>query len=379
MKNTVCLGQPSWNFASNRVTASITRRGGHLAPVRFKLPHGIVEPFAVAPWAEETTASRLIPLLRALRGDFFCAPFGGNDTPYKGEQHPPHGETANAAWKFESLKKDESLTTLHLSLTPKVRHGRVDKFIQLRENETVLYCRHVISEMTGRIPIGHHALLKIPAVPDFGNFSTSEIRYAQVLPSAFEQPGQGGYSRLKPGAEFSRLDRVRDATGNHTDLSRFPTGRGFDDLALLVHEASNDFAWSAMTYPRQRYVWFALKDPRVLRSTLLWMSNGGRHYPPWNGRHFNVLGVEDVTAYFHYGVAESVGKNPLNQKQGYATSIQLRKDCPFTVNYIMAVAEIPQGFDKVRSIIHGESHVTLISTKNHRISIPLQISFLHKR
>lgn len=375
MKTEVCLGGSSWKFGSNRVEANITRLGGHLAPVRFRLPQGVVEPFAVAPWAQEPEASKLIPLLRSLRGDFFCAPFGGNESAYRGEQHPPHGETANAAWKFESLQKEEHGTTLHLSLAPVVRPGRVDKFIQLRENETALYCRHIISGMTGRIPLGHHALLKLPNEPESANFSTSQIGFGQVLPTPFEDPEHRGYSRLKPGALFKRLDRVPCANGKRADLSRHPTGRGFDDLAMLVHEASPDFAWSAVTYPRQRYVWFALKDPRVLRSTLLWMSNGGRHYSPWNGRHINVLGVEDVTSYFHYGLEESVRPNPVNQR-GFATSIQLRRNTPFTVSTIMAVAEIPAGFEKVQAIVPDKDHVTLISTGKHRVHVPLQTSFL---
>ena len=95
-------GQPSWPFASDKVDAAITRQGGHLAPVRFRLPHGVVQPYSVAPWAEEKASAKLIPLLRSLRGDFFCAPFGGSDSVYRGEKHPPHGEVANSNWKLES-------------------------------------------------------------------------------------------------------------------------------------------------------------------------------------------------------------------------------------------------------------------------------------
>ena len=375
MKTTVCLGQPSWQFASNKTEAAITQLGGQLAPVSFRLPQGVVEPFSVAPWAEEPATSKLVPLLRALRGDFFCTPFGGNETPYRGESHPPHGETANAVWKFESLGNVEDKTTLHLSLAPTIRPGRVDKFIQLRENETTLYCRHIISGMSGRLPVGHHAILKFPLEAESGNLSTSKIRFAQVCPTAFENPEQGGYSSLKPGAEFSRMERVPKADGSHADLSRYPTGRGFDNLVMLVHEARPDFAWSAVTFPQQRYVWFALKDPRVLRNTILWMSNGGRHYAPWSGRHVNILGVEDVTAYFHYGLAESVRSNPVNRR-GFATSVLIPKNKPFTVNYIMAVAEIPRGFEKVQAIEAGDGHVTLISTGNHRVLVPMDTGFL---
>ena len=98
------LGQPSWSFGSGLVRATLTRRGGHLAPVTFILPSGkAVQPFAVAPWAERKLPHGMPDLLRALRGDFFCCPFGGNGYPWRWEHHPPHGETANGNWSLVSL------------------------------------------------------------------------------------------------------------------------------------------------------------------------------------------------------------------------------------------------------------------------------------
>src|SRR5947208_14134240 len=90
------LGQPSWSFGSGLVRATLTRRGGHLAPVTFNLPSGkTVQPFAVAPWAERKLPHGIPDLLRALRGDFFCCPFGGNGSAWRREPTPPPGENAN--------------------------------------------------------------------------------------------------------------------------------------------------------------------------------------------------------------------------------------------------------------------------------------------
>ncbi len=97
---TVC-GQPSWRLQSKRVEAFVTRTGGQLAPVTFDLGRGRkVQPFAIAPWWNETLGRDQPAMLRVLRGDFFCMPFGGNDKPYRGERHPPHGETANRNWRL---------------------------------------------------------------------------------------------------------------------------------------------------------------------------------------------------------------------------------------------------------------------------------------
>jgi hypothetical protein len=378
MKITQVYGQPSWRFASDQVEAAITRQGGHLAPIRFHLPHGVVEPYSVAPWAEEKPAGKIPQRLRRLRGDFFCAPFGGSESLYRGEKHPPHGETANSTWKLESLEKSKTVTELHLSLNTKVRRGRVDKTIRLRRGETALYCRHVISGMSGKMNFGHHATLKFPDAAGSGLIDTSPISFAQVLPVAFEKPEEGGYSSLKTGATFSSLDKVPALDGTIADLSRYPARRGFEDLVMVVHEAALDFAWTAVTFPKQRYVWFALKDPRVLRSTVLWISNGGRHYAPWCGRHVNVMGLEDVTAYFHLGLVESARPNPVSQR-GIATHLMLKAGSPLAVNYIMAVAAIPEKWGRVKSITREPEGVTLHPDKGNAVKVPLDPGFLSSK
>ena len=119
---------------------------------------------------------------------------------------------------------------------------------------------------------------------------------------------------------------------------------------MLVSRRGAKFAWTGVTFAKERFVWFALKDPRVLRSTLMWMSNGGRHYPPWSGRHVNTLGLEEITGYFHYGIAHSAADNEI-ARGGDPTCVQLDPEKPLVVNYIMAVAAVPARFDRVRSIV----------------------------
>ena len=375
-KTVPVLGQPSWRFASDRIDAAITQLGGQLGPVRFRLPHGAVEPFSVAPWAEEKLPAKVPAILRALRGDFFCAPFGASDKPYRGEHHPVHGETANAPWKFESLTRDKAETVVQLSLQTKVRKGRVDKFVRLRRGETALYCRHVLSKMSGKMSFGHHAMLKFPEAPGSGLVSTSAISFAQVIPGLFEQPAQGGYQSLKPGAVFSRLDRVPALDGSVADLSRFPDRLGFEDLMMLTHQAAPDLAWTAVAFPRQRYVWFALKDPRVMSSTVFWISNRGRHYPPWNGRHVGVMGLEDVTSYFHLGLPASAQPNSFSER-GIATCVELEPFRPLIVNYIMAVAAIPAKWGHVKTISRETNGVRLHSSVGPDVFVPLDWRHLY--
>lgn len=366
-------GQPSWSFNSSTVHAHLTQLGGHLGPVTFRLGHRIVAPLSVAPWAEEKIDT--IDLLRALRGDFFCAPFGGNAKPWKNERHPVHGETANAKWRLDAFEKSDDRLTLHTSLDTTVRRGRVDKFVTLIDGHTAVYQQHVLSGLSGPMDVGHHAMLRFPDEPGSGVISTSRFTRGQVFPDAFEEPAKGGYQSLEPAAEFKRLDRVPMLNGGFADLTSYPARRGFEDLVMLTADPKLPFAWNAVTFPKQRYVWFALRDPRVLRHTIFWISNGGRHYSPWNGRHVDVMGIEDVTAYFHYGLAESAGANALNRR-GIPTALQLNSKRPTRVNYIIGVVEIPRGFDRVQTIRAIDDGIELTARSGRRARTPIALSHL---
>ncbi len=201
--------------------------------------------------------------------------------------------------------------------------------------------------------------------------------YGQVFPHTFELPENRGYSCLKQGAEFTSLEKVPALSGETADLTRYPARRGFEDLVMMVSDAELPFAWTAVSFPKEHYVWFALKDPRVLRETVFWLSNGGRHYPPWSSRHVNVMGLEEVTSNFHLGLAESARKNPISRK-GFPTCLTLNPKQPLVVPYIMGVATIPAGFDRVASIqaTPGNRVIRLQSASGKQVRAAVDLNFL---
>jgi hypothetical protein len=207
-----------------------------------------------------------------------------------------------------------------------------------------------------------------------GRISTSGFAQGHVAPE-FERPAERGYSWLKLGATFSSLEHVPAIDGSEVDLSAFPARRGFEELVLLVSETAAPFAWSAVALPEEGYVFLSIKNPRVLRETVLWFSNGGRHYPPWNSRHVNVLGVEEVTAYFHFGLPHSAKPNPLNGA-GVPTAVTLDPKRPLRVAHILALAAIPRAFDRVAEILPSGDGVELVARSGVRVRVPLDVSFV---
>ena len=365
------FGQMAFSLQNDNVELAVTESGGHLAPVTFTIDGGRqIQPFSIAPWWNENIAEA--PLLQVLRGDFFCMPFGANNDPYEGERYLPHGETANCRWSHVETVSNGNKSRLHLQLDISAHQGKVDKIIEIRQGHSAVYQRHVISGLSGRMPVGHHATLKFQSP---GLISTSPSSFGKVNPTPFENPAKGGYSSLRPDAEFTDLTRVPCVDGTVSDLSNYPNREGFEDLAMVFSQSDLRFAWTAVVFPQEQYLWIAFKDPRVLVGTIFWCSNGGRHYSPWRGRHRAVLGLEEVTTYFAEGIAASARTNSLSER-GVPTCITLSAEQPSTINYVIAVAAIPKGFNRVASVIENNGSVEIVAESGERVSTQIDLTFL---
>jgi hypothetical protein len=358
-------GAAGWRLKRGLVELHVTRIGGQIAPVNFDLGDGCVaHPYSLAPWQPDDCDDSIPNLLRYLRGDFFCIPFGVS------QNHPhPHGATANLEWRLF----DEADDALTLAIDDPVTGAHVSKEIRIEAGHRALYQRHVISRLEGRYNFGHHPILQFPEAAGPCAVTTAPIRFGQVYPGRFEDPAQGGYSALKAGAHFDSLDSVPLANGGTTSLAAYPARAGFEDVVMF--SATNaGLGWTAVHFPG--YVWIALKNCAELPSTLLWMSNGGRHYPPWNGRHRRRMGVEDVCSYFQEGV--EISSEARLHAEGIPTSRTFNRTEPVSIHHIQLVHPLPAGFGTVESVapVAGQAAIELSNTQGERLSVPVDWSFL---
>ncbi|MBM3846606.1 MAG: hypothetical protein FJ405_10020 [Verrucomicrobia bacterium] len=372
--------QPSHVLANKAVEVAVTRLGGHMAPVTFFRDSAQpVQPYHISPWQDEKPTKMPAPVLVPLRGDFFCLPFGGNSEAVDGEKHPPHGEVASDDWKVVGTRQLGDVTTLSTVLETKVRKGRVTKELSLVDGHNVVYSRHIIDGFAGRVPLGHHATLAMPEKEGAVRIATSAFRFGMTYPSLFSDPRQREYQALMPGSMWKDLTKVPAVWKGapDADLTRLPSRYGHADLIQLVHESwekTGGPSWTTATFGEAGYLWFSLKDPAVLNSTVFWMENHGRHGHPWNGRN-NCLGLEDVTAFFAEGLGASMRDNLLTQ-QGVVTAVTLSASQPTAVNYIQGVARIPAGFENVRTVEFAPGQVIFISTTGQRVTAPVRHEFL---
>lgn len=347
-------GAPSFSLGNDLVSLHITRDGGMMAPVGFRLGDRIVSPYSLSPWKPDEVDAELPVLLKNLRGDFFCLPFGPQ------ENGLPHGETANCAWHFVS----ETESSLTLGIAASDVSASITKTISLRPGQTAIYYEHSISGLEGDFNYGNHPILDLSRIPEGGaRVSVSPFRWASVYPEVFSDPADGARQALKIGALFSDLGEVPLAEGGTTDLTRYPARAGHEDLVMMVSEDATPeqpFAWTAVVL--DGYVWFSLKNPADFPATLFWLSNGGRSAAPWESRHLGRLGIEDVCSYF----CDSVDFSRKDQLRNLSvpTTRRFEKDRTVTLRNIQAVAAVPENFALVASITPAGENTVKITDEN---------------
>lgn len=353
-------------LSSDRVHVGVTALGGQLDDIRFLTAAGTFAPMHTAPWINEDLPDDIPPMLKQLRGDFFCAPFGDSDV--LDDEQRPHGSTANDTWELV----DQSDTRVVLELTRPVMGATVRKTIRVRRGHAAVYQEHTFTGGSGRLPIGHHAMLRLP---DAAHLSFSPWVLGTTPPETFEGDPTRGRSLLTYPQKFDDLAHVQLADGTHADLTRYPQFREHEDLLMLVADPNQPLAWSAVTAPEAGWVWFALKSPRSLPSTILWMSNGGRYYPPFSSRHTGVLGIEEVASYFHLGHRASIEPNDV-AAAGHPTAVELHAGTPLVVRYVFGLASVPPEFRAAESLKPVEGGIEIMDAHGCEVFAPLDWRFV---
>ena len=357
------LGAPSYWLRSNKVELFVTSEGGHLAPVNFKLKHRWVCPYSMPPWTPDAVASDLPPVLKTLRGDFFCLPFGQSKS-----SAFLHGETANCSWELI----ERTIRRISFSMNLSETEARVEKHLSLMPEQRAIYQEHIVEGLQGRYNYGMHAMLHMPdKKPHFIN--TSPFQFAQVKPEPFTDPVIGEYSSLKTGATFDRLSAVSLATGGVANLHEYPAREGFEDLVMITSVPAK-LAWTAATF--DGYIWISIKSPKTLPSTLMWFSNGGRHQQPWNGQHRARVGLAEVNSYFDGGL-EASRKNPLIEK-GISTCSKFNRKNATSIRVVQVVHPVPKNFGMITDIqaLSHSNEIVVTDAQGEKISVPVNWRFI---
>jgi hypothetical protein len=243
-----------------------------------------IAPLHRAPWVgRETLPEGLAPHLHRLGGDFFCAPFAASEG-----GSPMHGWTANAPWTAVGAPPG----TLRAVLGRTVQGATVVKDLTLQDGHPFVYQRHVFLGGEGRITVANHANVSLP---DGGLIRSSPKAGWETPATALEPDPARGRSALRYPARATDPTAFPGAAGP-VDLTRYPWAPRHEDFVIGIEAAGHWLGWTAVTRPAQGDLYLSLRNARALPTAMLWHSNGGRDYPPWSGRHFGCLGVEEGAA-----------------------------------------------------------------------------------
>ncbi|MBU4527627.1 MAG: hypothetical protein KUA43_11460 [Hoeflea sp.] len=327
---------------------------GHIADLKIRDGDRILSPLHRAPWVDDPQAefpAGTAPNVKRLSGDFFCAPFGRNDV----EDAPSHGWPANSAWDhLETIRQDDRVT-IAFRLKRRVMGATVDKRITLIAGHPFVYQEHVLVGGAGAVSAAHHVMVHMA---DGGDLAFSPKQSAWTPPEALEPDSSRGRSILAYPAQTSDLTAFPLAGGGFADLTRYPPGERHEDFLTLVEEVQveasgnkapgGSLGWSAVSRNAEQDHVIVLKRPELLPVTMLWMSNGGRDYAPWSGRHTGVLGIEDARA-SPLGHADSCGENEYS-RSGVPTAFALGPDNTIIVRQVIGACAARAGYGKVTGI-----------------------------
>ncbi|MEM8591317.1 MAG: hypothetical protein AAGF13_02210 [Pseudomonadota bacterium] len=337
---------------------------GNIRRLSFQHGERVIEPLHAAPWINEPETDRLpdlIPVERQLSGDFFCAPFGASDV----FAAPAHGWTANSEWVPQETAQD----TLQLTLKRQIQGATFTKTLRIAPDAPLLYQEHLIAGGEGLLTVAHHPMVNVESG---ARFSTSPKRAVLAATTALEE----GRNALLAGARSATLDLA--GVNGPVDLTQLPIAQAHEDFVTLIEAKSSPLGWSAILRPMQDDVVFILKDPRKLPVTMLWHSNGGRDYAPWNGRHTGILGIEDGCAAGEAGHRASLSDNPV-AREGVPTALTLAPTTVHRIAHVIGAVPRPKGWQTVADITLENDHLMLTGDTHTTLTLPFVAGFFSEK
>jgi hypothetical protein len=326
-----------WRLAWDHGSAEVQSLGAMLGPLSLRIgDERELEIMHVAPWAGMTRASRLPGLMRRLRGEWPCVPFGCTEPPHAlpgdWRTHAPedgwnHGYGANHHWRCVSATE----TRIHLAIDypPGSPIEHMEREIAADPHGPAIdVVLRVWARRPARVPAGLHPTFRLP--PAAGRVRVVLGPHAGI--HSYPAQPAGAVSRLLADTVSPSLAALAGVDGP-VDLAHLPLAAPAEELvqvrALGGVDGAAPFALHYLDYDACVGLWW---DTAQLPDLLLWVSNGGRIHFPWMSSHV-ALGAEPVNSLFDLGrVATAPAGHPLADRLGIA----IAPDAPWETRYRIA-------------------------------------------
>lgn len=360
---TVTLPQDLLQLVSGANKLALDPAVGNLRLLEFGYQGNTLGPLHSAPWLDEQNVampSDTPPVVRYLAGDFFCAPFGASDV----EEAPPHGHTANSSWSV----LNSSSGTARLRADREVMGAQVEKELVLAAEAPLLLQRHHISGGSGGLTCAHHPMVSLASS---GQLCCSTKLIALTGSTPLDQ----GRNFLAAASNSADLRSFPTAAGGRVDLLQLPIATSHEDFVTLVEQPGNEIGWTAIVRHTEQDIVFFVKRPTQLPLTMLWHSNAGRDYAPWNGRHCGVVGIEDGCAEGSNGHQAALVANDIT-KLGVPSCFELAADKTHVIEHLTGCVKLPVGWQQIVEISLVTGTLTLQEASGAELELPVAPDWL---
>jgi hypothetical protein len=227
-----------------------------------------------------------------------------------------------------------------------VQGANVVKELSVTGGQPFVYQRHLFIGGSGALPVSNHAMI---SVPNGAKLSFSRKRWWETLAAPLEMTE--GRSTLAYPRRHEDAVEFPGAAGGTVNLHRYPWGEAHEDFVAGVEDPASTLGWTAVVRPEGDLV-LSLKNARALPLTMLWHSNGGRDYAPWNGRHKACLGVEEGAALPVLGLSAHEVPDPLTAA-GQPALLTLDPIGTVEVRHVLGAVRWPSGQSVAGVMLEG--------------------------
>lgn len=298
---------------------------------------------AVAPWGDDIGPEHdaLPPVMKRMRGEWPCAPFGAPAAPaglpWRWRPRRPagwtdpaiHGHAANSLWTL--TRREEAAAELAIDYPAEHPVKRLERRIAGVPGEAAVAIElRVEARRAVALPVALHPVFGLPRKPRAALLEPGAFAAGRVYPLQAEPD----VSLLVPDAEFTSVESI-PSTAGEASIARLPMATDTEELVQLCGTGGAvslvDMEQGCRTTLRF--------DPEAFPSVLLWIASRGRASYPWRGR-FAAVGIEPVRAAFDLGVDVSCDPNNPIAKAGYATALELAAGEVFSTSYRIEAASL---------------------------------------
>lgn len=324
-------------FSKQRfLRALIDLNGGMLSALQLKRNDQYEDLLHRAPWLGSDFYQKPGTLQDHLAGEWPCVPFGwvSEDNRFFKVRFS-HGAPCHNTWQCVQVDEASSKVVLEYDFAPDYPLAKCIRTIELLEDRVKLHLK-VIAKEDCKLPFGVHPCFKVDR--DFNQIEL-EIQGDGVV---YGMPCEQDISRLASGQYFKTLHEVpldekyhnKDGNGTTVDLSHLPFAYNTEEIAQMLHPQGQ----AIVRYPKRNLQLTLKWDQDKVPTCLLWMSNYGRNYEPWNGTNC-CLGIEPIAGAWDLANLSLEENNPV-AIHNVKTTVEFKKDQDFDFDYEIDIATL---------------------------------------